>query len=48
MNTVDRELIEAVTEDDLPETVRLLIVGADVNAKDNGGFTPLHEASDFG
>jgi ankyrin repeat protein len=45
MNTVDRELFEAVEESDLPEIRRLLRVGADVNAKNYHDETPLHEAS---
>jgi ankyrin repeat protein len=45
MNTVDRELIVAARDYDLPEVSRLLSVGADVNAKDFLGRTPLHWAS---
>jgi ankyrin repeat protein len=47
MNRIDhkQELFEAVSENDLPDVRRRLSVVADVNAKDNDGFTPLHEAS---
>jgi ankyrin repeat protein len=44
MNTVDQELIEATRENNLSEVERLLSVGADVNAKDVNGWTPLHWA----
>jgi ankyrin repeat protein len=48
MNSIDRELVEAVRENNVPEVCRLLSVGADVNANDNGDRTPLHWASDKG
>jgi ankyrin repeat protein len=44
MNSIDEELFEAVDENNLPQVRRLLSVGADVNAKDNLGRTPLHWA----
>jgi ankyrin repeat protein len=44
MNNVDEELIEAATENDLPEVERLCSIGADVNAKSSLGRTPLHRA----
>jgi ankyrin repeat protein len=46
MNRINQELIEASSENNLPEVRRLLSVGADVNAKDNDGsdWTPLIEA----
>jgi ankyrin repeat protein len=45
MNRIDRELIEATNENNLTEVRRLFSVGADVNAKDHLGYTPLHLAS---
>jgi ankyrin repeat protein len=45
---IDRELIEAAKENNLPEVSRLLSVGADVNAKTNYGWTPLHAACEKG
>jgi hypothetical protein len=44
MNRSNRELRVAARENNLPEISRLLSVGADVNAKDNNGVTPLHWA----
>jgi ankyrin repeat protein len=41
-------LSSAVRENTLPEIRRLMSVGADVNVKDNNGFTPLINASFFG
>jgi ankyrin repeat protein len=48
MNRFDKELIEAATENNLPEVRRLLSVGANVNATGNGDWTPLHWASMMG
>jgi ankyrin repeat protein len=48
MNSIDRELFEAVGENFLSEVRRLVSVGADVNTKDNHGWTPLHRASHYG
>jgi ankyrin repeat protein len=48
MSRIDGELIDAALENNLPEVSRLLIVGADVNAKDNYGNTPLHRAGNRG
>jgi ankyrin repeat protein len=48
MNRIDEELIEAARESNLPEVLRLLSLGADVNAKDQSGITPLHLASYYG
>jgi ankyrin repeat protein len=45
MNRIDEELFEATCESNLPEVRRLVSVGADVNAKGDGNWTPLHEAS---
>jgi ankyrin repeat protein len=44
MSRIDQELIRAACENNLAEVSRLLSVGADVNAKNNYGETPLHEA----
>jgi ankyrin repeat protein len=44
MNSIDRELIAAANENNLPEVERLLSVGADVHAKGYGGDTLLHMA----
>jgi ankyrin repeat protein len=44
MNRIDQELFEAAAEKDLPEIRWLLRAGADVNAKDNDDWTPLHWA----
>jgi ankyrin repeat protein len=45
MNSIDKELIDAVWENNLPEVLRLLSVGADVkNATDHYGETPLYWA----
>jgi ankyrin repeat protein len=48
MNLIDRELRQAARENNLLEVSRLLSVGADVNAKDDHGETPLHWASQRG
>jgi ankyrin repeat protein len=45
MNRIDQELILAAAENNLPEVCRHLSVGADVNAKNSHGDTPLHKAS---
>jgi ankyrin repeat protein len=41
MSRIDRELRQATEENNLREVRRLLSVGADVNAKDTDGITPL-------
>jgi ankyrin repeat protein len=48
MNMIDEELIEAAQENNLAEVRRLLSVGADVNAKGNSDWTPLHWACEEG
>jgi ankyrin repeat protein len=48
MNAVDEELIDATRDNNLLEVERLLSVGADIEARDDYGFTPLHEACDRG
>jgi ankyrin repeat protein len=45
MNRIDRELFEAVGENNLPDVSRLLSVGADIEAKNRFGSTPLLEAT---
>jgi ankyrin repeat protein len=44
MNTSIDRLFIAAWDDNLPEVERLLSVGANVNATDNGGWTPLFVA----
>jgi ankyrin repeat protein len=48
MSRIDRELIRAAYENNLPEVRRLLSVGADVNTFDDDDMTPLHWASNRG
>jgi ankyrin repeat protein len=49
MNRIDGELIEAAQENNLAEVLRLLSIGADVEAKDSFfGSTSLHKASYHG
>jgi ankyrin repeat protein len=45
MNRIDRGLLDAAWENNLSEVRRLLSVGADIEAKDGFGETPLHRAS---
>jgi ankyrin repeat protein len=45
MNRIDEELIVAAQENNVPEVLRLLSVGADMNAKNYYSDTPLDEAS---
>jgi ankyrin repeat protein len=44
MNRINRELIVAARENNVPDVRRLLRAGADVNARNNNGWMPLHEA----
>jgi ankyrin repeat protein len=48
MNRIDGELGVAARDGSLPEVGRLLIAGADVNAKDNAGYSAFHWACIFG
>jgi ankyrin repeat protein len=48
MNRIDEELHSAARENDLPEARRLLSVGANVNAKDTDGATPLAVTNNLG
>jgi ankyrin repeat protein len=48
MNRTDQQLLEAAKENNMPEVLRLLSVGADVNVKDYGDRTPLHWACENG
>jgi ankyrin repeat protein len=41
MNTIDQELLDVAGQNNLSEVERLLSVGADVNAMENNGNTPL-------
>jgi ankyrin repeat protein len=45
MNSLDQELFEVTRENNLAEVRRLLSVGANANAKNYSGWTPLHWAS---
>jgi ankyrin repeat protein len=45
MNIIDRELIDAARENNLPEVCRLVSVGADIESIDIYGHTSLHWAS---
>ncbi len=40
--SLEEELFKALQEDNIPEIVRLIEVGADVMVKDGSGRTPLH------
>jgi ankyrin len=49
MNSIDKELVVAAKGgNNLAEVRRLLTVGANVNAKDTDGDTPLHETCFYG
>jgi ankyrin repeat protein len=48
MNRIDEELNVAARENNLSEVRRLLSVGADVNATNTEGWTPLHKATYHG
>jgi ankyrin repeat protein len=48
MNRIDAELIGATVDNNVPEIRRLLSVGADVNARNNYGETPLYWACIWG
>jgi ankyrin repeat protein len=43
-SSIDEELLEAARSNNFPEVLRLLSVGADVNAKNDDDKTPLHVA----
>lgn len=45
MNKKERELLEAAKKGDLDKLVELIAEGADVNAKDEDGYTPVHWAA---
>jgi ankyrin repeat protein len=47
-NTIGQELVVAARENNVLEVRRLMSVGAEVDAKGNDGWTPLHEASGEG
>jgi ankyrin repeat protein len=44
MRQVDQDLFDACEDGDLEKAKRLIEKGADINAKDNDGWTPLHYA----
>jgi ankyrin repeat protein len=48
MNNIDEELIEAAKENNPLEVRRLLSAGANIEAKNNNGNTPLHWACSHG
>jgi hypothetical protein len=48
MGPLDLDLHYAVRDGDLKEVRKLLDKGADVNARDKYGWTPLHEAASYG